>query len=79
MSNKVKDRLRKLQLEMTHEERVELDNALERLFLSRGGIIINQEKACDKVIDYIPDGQFRGIVARIKKRKKVVEVPIEAE
>lgn len=77
MSNKVKDRLRKLAMEMTHEERVELDNALERLFLSRGGIIVNQEKACDKIIDKISDGHFIEIVGRIKRKKKK-QVLVEA-
>lgn len=79
MSNKVKDRLRKLALQMTHEERVELDNALERLYLKLGGVLISTEKACDKIMDDIPDDKLREIVRRIKlKKKREVLVPIEA-
>ena len=68
MSNKVKARLEKLKLEMTHEERLQLDNALGELFLKAGGIIINQEKACDNIIDEISDNKFAEIVKRIKKK-----------
>jgi hypothetical protein len=90
MSNKVKDRLRKLQLEMTHEERVELDKALENLYLKRGGILITlgkvkngkeiiteQEKACDIIIDDISDGHLIELVGRIKRKKKK-QVLVEA-
>jgi hypothetical protein len=77
MSNKVKERLRKLQLEMTHEERVELDNALERLYMKMGGILISTEKACDIIIDDISDGHLIELVGRIKRKKKK-QVLVEA-
>jgi hypothetical protein len=74
MSNKVKERLEKLKLELTHEERVKLDAALENLFLKAGGIIINKEKGCDKIIDEITDDKIREIVGKIKKKRKKVAV-----
>ena len=79
MSTKVKERLKSMLLEMTHEERVELDNALEQLFLQMGGILIKDEKACDTMIEQIPDDKLREIVKRIKaKKKKKILVGVEA-
>ena len=79
MSSKVKERLKSMLLEMTHEERIELDNALEQLFLQMGGILVKDEKACDTMIEQIPDDKLREIVKRIKtKKKKRVLVGIEA-
>jgi len=70
MSTKVKERLKSMLLEMMHEERVELDNALEQLFLQMGGILVKDEKACDTMIEQILDDKLTEIVKRIKKKKK---------
>ena len=70
MSSKVKERLKSMLLEMTHEERIELDNALEQLFLQMGGILVKDEKACDTMIEQILDDKLTEIVKRIKKKKK---------
>jgi hypothetical protein len=77
MSHKVKERLDKLKLELTHEERVQLDIALEDLFLKSGGIIINQEKGCDKIAEEISDSKFTEIVSRIKKKRKKLIAGLE--
>lgn len=70
MSTKVKERLKKLMLELTHEERIFLDEALDKLAISMGLILIKDQKACDVMIEQIPDDKLREIVNRIKKRKK---------
>ena len=79
MSSKVKERLKKLMLEMNHEERIELDNMLDQIYMKMGGIIVKEERGCDKLIEEISDDNLREIVKRIKKKKKRgIEVPIEA-
>lgn len=73
MSIKVKDRLRAMAIEMTHEQRMELDAALEKLYIASGGIIAKEsdkEKGCDLIVDQIPDDQFRALAMAIKKKKK---------
>lgn len=86
MSSKVKERLKKLALEMTHEERLELDNLLDRMAMKMGIILVKDEseavqgRGCDILIERIPDDKLREIVKRIKKKKKrLIEVPMEAE
>jgi hypothetical protein len=85
MSSKVKERLKRLALEMTHEERLELDNLLDRMAMKIGIILVKDQKeaaqgrGCDILIERIPDDKLREIVKRIKKkRKKAIEVPMEA-
>jgi hypothetical protein len=83
MSTKVKERLKKLLLEMTHEERQELDKALEQLMIAEYGFIATKETElpCDVMIEKISDEQLKQIVARIKKKrkkKKQEEMIIEA-
>jgi len=75
MSTKVKERLRRMAIEMTHEQRMELDAALEKLYLAAGGIIAkssDKEKACDQIVDQVPDDKFRKLVMLIKKKKKKI-------
>lgn len=77
MSTKVKERLKKLMLELNHEERQMLDKALEHLASKIG--IVTKEKPCDAIIENIPDEKLRELVAKIKKRKKKqAEMMIEA-
>jgi hypothetical protein len=68
MSTKVKERLKKLALEMTHEERITLDEALDKIAMKMGMIVVG--KPCDALIEQIPDDKLREIVAKIKKKKK---------
>lgn len=71
MSIKVKERLRQLAIEMTHEQRMELDAALEKVYLKAGGIIIkkdDKEKACDQIVDQLSDNQFKKLALQIKKK-----------
>ena len=78
MSTKVKERLKKLALEMTHEERLMLDDMLDKLAMSLGLVVVG--KACDTMIEQIPDDKLREIVARIKKKKikkKIEEIIAE--
>ncbi len=67
MSNKVKDRLQKLKLELDHVERQLLDRALEHA----------TKKSCDEAVDMLTDAQFTELVQRIKTKKKKKEVPME--
>ena len=60
MSFKIKDWLRRLGIETSHEERQEIDREVER----RTG------KACDTGIDDLSEEQFRDIVASIKRKTK---------
>jgi hypothetical protein len=79
MSNTVKERLNRLKINMTHEERVELDNFLEEFAMKNGIIIIGEKRGCDTMCDMITDSKFTELVQRIKKKKKKqAEVPIEA-
>ena len=57
-------------LEMTHEERLELDNMLDQLYMKMGGIIVKEERGCDQLIENIPDDKLRELVRRIKLKKK---------
>lgn len=68
MSTKVKERLKKLALEMTHEERMELDQALDKIAMRLGLIVVG--KPCDTMIEKIPDDKLREIVIRIKRKKR---------
>ena len=79
MSTKVKERLKNLMLELDHDERVLLDNALEQLYLAKGGIIVKEEKGCDKIIEQIPDKDLIEIVSRIKKKRQKKKILLEAE
>ena len=76
MSSKVKERLKQLVLEMTHEERLELDDLLDKMAMKMGIILVKdisqgaQQRGCDILIERIPDDKLREIVKRIKKKKK---------
>lgn len=61
MSTKIKERLKKLALELDHEERMILDEGLVR---------VTQAKDCDAAIEMLSDDQVKEIVAKIKKNKK---------
>jgi hypothetical protein len=85
MSSKVKERLKKLALEMTHEERLELDDLLDKMAMKMGIILVKdqskgaEQRGCDILIERIPDDKLREIVKKIKKKKKrLIEVPTEA-
>jgi len=68
MSTKIKERLKKLALELDHIERQILDKGLEKI----------SGKTCDEAIEMLTDDQVRGIVEKIKnKKKKKVEVVAE--
>jgi len=70
MSIKVKERLKKLVLELDHDERVLFDNGLEQF----------TGKTCDEAIEMLSDEKVREIVEKIKekrkkkKKKKIMEV-----
>lgn len=68
MSTKIKERLKKLALELDHQERMLLDSGL---------VQFTKAKDCDEAIDMMNDDEVREIVRRIKKRKKK-EVLLEA-
>jgi hypothetical protein len=68
MSSKVKERLKKLALEMSHEERITLDDALDKIAMKSGMIIVG--RGCDALIESIPDDKLIEIVEKIKKKKK---------
>jgi hypothetical protein len=67
MSKKVKERLLRMRIETTAEERAEID----RLIAERTG-----EKDCDVAVQKLSDEEFRQIVEeakkRIRERKKIV-------
>jgi hypothetical protein len=67
MSIKVKERLLRMRIETTAEERAEID----RLIVERTG-----EKDCDAAVQKLSDEEFRQIVEeakkRIRERKKIV-------
>jgi hypothetical protein len=67
MSKKVKERLLRMRIETTAEERAEID----RLITERTG-----EKDCDTAVQKLSDEEFRQIVEeakkRIRERKKIV-------
>ncbi len=62
MSTKVKERLKKMVLELDHYERVLLDEAL----------VLASGRSCDDAIEKLTDDQVRAIVIRIKKKKKKI-------
>ena len=65
MSIKVKEWLRRLGIDTTHEEREEIDREIER----RTG------KYCDKGVELLTEAEFLAIVdlAKRKRRKQVPE------
>ena len=67
MSTKVKERLKKLTLELDHEGRVLLDGALEDV----------SGKNCDEAIELMTDEQVRIIVEKIKLKKKKKKKKVE--
>lgn len=72
MSNKIKERLKQLMLELDHEGRTLFDRMIERA----------SGKTCDNAIELMTDEQVRKVVMKIKesqkKKKKKVEEPIPA-
>jgi len=60
MSQKVFERLMKMMIETAHEERVEIDEEIER----RTG------KYCDDGVDDLSDSEFVEIINKVKRRKK---------
>jgi hypothetical protein len=65
MSTKIKERLKKLALELDKEERRILDDGLVK---------VTNAEDCDQAIEMLTDDQVRIIVEKIKKRKKKVLV-----
>lgn len=61
MSSRVKERLKKLMIELEHTDRVLLDRILEEY----------TGKTCDEAIELLPDEKVRELVRRIKKKKKI--------
>lgn len=62
MSNKVKERLRRLGIEMAHLDRQDFDRIIEQI----------SGKTCDEAIDVVSDIQIRRAVETIKRKKKRV-------
>jgi len=66
MSTKIKERLKRMMIELENEERTMLDRGIEAY----------SGKNCDEAIEMLSDDQVRKIVEGIKKkRKKKLEVP----
>lgn len=75
MSTKVKERLKRLALELDHDQRVLLDNLLAEAMTSRGIILVSdEEKPCDVMIEKLSDNQVKELVKKIKKKKKIAMV-----
>ena len=75
MSTSVKERLKRMAIEMSREERITLDEALDKLAMQMGLVIVNDPKkekvrGCDILIEQIPDNKLLEIIAKIKKKKK---------
>ena len=69
MSIKVKEWLRRLGIDTTHEEREEIDREIER----RTG------QYCDKGVELLTEAEFLAIVDSVKrKRRKQVAEPLVA-
>lgn len=68
-SIKVKEWLRRLGIDASHDERVEIDREIER----RTG------KYCDDGIVELTEQQFMGLVSEVKQRKKRGRPEILAE
>ena len=67
MSIKVKEWLRRLGIDTTHEEREEIDREIER----RTG------QYCDKGVELVTEAEFLAIVDSVKrKRRKQVAEPL---
>ncbi|MCJ7456692.1 hypothetical protein MUP07_08125 [Candidatus Bathyarchaeota archaeon] len=67
MSIKVREWLRRLGIETTHEEREELDREIER----------KTGRYCDVGIAVLSESEFRSIVESVKrKRRKVAVEPL---
>lgn len=65
MSNKVKERLRKMGIEFDHFDRQDFDRILEQI----------SGKTCDEAILVVSDDQIRRAVETIKRKKKrILEV-----
>jgi hypothetical protein len=62
VSIKVREWLRRLGIETTHEERLEIDREIER----RTG------RYCDSGIELLSEGEFLGIVESVRRRRKKV-------
>lgn len=60
MSIRVFERLKKLMIETTHEERHRIDEEIEE----------KTGKYCDEGVDELSDIEFINIINRIKKKKK---------
>jgi len=60
MSNKVKNFLRIMKIETTHEERIEIDKEIEK----------KTNKNCDIGIDELNNEELLGIINSIKNKKK---------
>jgi len=64
MSIKVKEWLRRLGIDTTHEERQEIDREIER----RTG------QYCDKAVELLSEAEFLAIVESVKRRRRKVAV-----
>ncbi len=60
MSVKVKEWLKRLGIEVGHEERIEIDREIEVL----------TGKPCDEGIDWLSEQEFLYIVEKIRRRKE---------
>ncbi len=60
MSIKVFERLRKMLIEATHEERAEIDEEIEK----------KTGKYCDKGVEELSDTEFIEIVNKVKRKRK---------
>jgi hypothetical protein len=65
MSIKVKEWLRRLGIDTTHEEREEIDREIER----------QTRRYCDQGIELLTEAEFLAIIesVRLKRRKQVAE------
>lgn len=71
MSVKVFERLAKMMIETTHEERADIDKEIEE----------KKGKYCDDAVDDLSDTEFIEIVNKVKrkrKKQKKMEVKMEA-
>jgi len=64
MSIKVREWLRRLGIDTTHEERQEIDREIER----RTG------QYCDKAVELLSEAEFLAIVESVKRRRRKVAV-----
>jgi hypothetical protein len=66
MSIKVKEWLKRLGVETTHEERVEIDLEIESV----------TKQSCDEGVGKLTEQQFLDIVDKVKRRKRGYERPL---